>query len=241
MTLRAVFFDAGNTLLELDYQVLAERIRDHGHPVTPDLVRQAEQRARVRLDPHLAQSRSTEAEDVFKLYFGFLLENLGVAWDGAADRIVEDLRTARPYGLWTVAVPEAGTVLEALRGRGLRLAVVSNSNGTAADLLEAAGLAAQLDVIVDSAIVGVEKPDPRIFHHAAAALGVRPEEAVHVGDLYSVDVLGARAAGCRAILLDPAGAWPVSDCPKALDLRAAARLIEGLDPPRAGATTTAAP
>jgi FMN phosphatase YigB (HAD superfamily) len=55
--------------------------------------------------------------------------------------------------------------------------------------------------------------------------GVRPAEAVHVGALYSVDVLGARAAGCRAILLDPARAWPELDCPKAPDLAATARLI----------------
>jgi len=115
-----------------------------------------------------------------------------------------------------------------LRPDGVRLAVVSNSNGTVAELLRVVGLAGHVDAVVDSRIVGVEKPDPRIFHHAAAVLEVLPEEAVHVGDLYSVDVLGARAAGCRAILLDPAGAWTAADCPKAADLPAAARLIEAM-------------
>jgi putative hydrolase of the HAD superfamily len=94
-----------------------------------------------------------------------------------------------------------------------------------ARLLEALGLAGWLDAVVDSGVVGFEKPDPRIFRHAAAALGVEPAEAVHVGDLYSVDVVGARAAGARAILLDPFGAWTVDDCPKARDVDAATRLI----------------
>jgi putative hydrolase of the HAD superfamily len=130
-----------------------------------------------------------------------------------------------------VGVPEAPAVLASLRARGLRLGVVSNSNGTVARLLEALELRGSLDAVVDSGVVGVEKPDPRIFLHAAAALGVEPDEAVHVGDLYSVDVVGARAAGCRAILLDPVGAFAAADCPKATDLPAAARLIEAMAAP----------
>ena len=61
--------------------------------------------------------------------------------------------------------------------------------------------------------------------HAADLVGVRPDEAVHVGDLYSVDVLGARAAGCQAILIDPVGAWVGVDCPTATDIQAAGRLV----------------
>lgn len=227
MALRAVFLDAGNTLLTLDYEAIAGRIRAAGHAVTADAVRLAEYGARVRLDPHLRGPRSTEAPDTFQLYFRYLLEALAIAWGPGAERIAADLRGINPpYGLWSVAVPEAPAVLERLRRRGLRLAVVSNSNGTVAEILGKVGLADRLDAIVDSGLVGAEKPDPRIFRHAAAALGVSPEEAVHVGDLYAVDVLGARAAGCQAILLDPAGAWTDADCPKARDLPAAAQLIE---------------
>ena len=226
MALRAVFLDAGNTLVSLDYEVIASRLGAFGHAVAPERVRLAEQGARVRLDVHLGPTASTETVDVFRLYVRYLLDGLGIAWEGPVERLADDLRGAKPpYGLWSVPVPEAPAVLTALRARGLRLAVVSNSNGTVADLFRAIGLAEHVHAIVDSGVVGVEKPDPRIFAHAAAALGVRPDEAVHVGDLYSVDVLGARAAGCRAILLDPIGAWGVNDCPKASDLPAAARLI----------------
>ena len=228
MALRAVFFDAGNTLIGLDYEVIAERIRADGHPVTPAQVRHAEQRARARLDPHLG-ARSTEAPDTFRLYLRYTLDGLGVAWDAAAERMTDDLRRAKPpHGLWSTLVPEAPAVLGGLRQRGLRLVVVSNSNGSVADILQAVGLAGYLDAIVDSGRLGVEKPHPKIFEAAAAAVDVRPEEAVHVGDLYSVDVVGARAAGCRAILLDPAGVWRGVDCPTAPDLPAAARLIEAM-------------
>lgn len=229
LTIRAVFFDAGNTLLEINYAVIAERLRAEGHAVPPDTVRAAEYRARVRLDPHLGPSASTESRDVFRLYTGYLLEGLGIARDGAADRLCEALREYNPpVGLWNLPAPEARSVLEGLAARGLRLAVVSNSNGSVEAILREVGLLGYLDAVVDSAVVGVEKPDPRIFQYAAEALGVEPDHAVHIGDLYSVDVLGARAAGCHAVLLDPAGAWPPLDCPKAPDLPAAVRLLEPL-------------
>jgi putative hydrolase of the HAD superfamily len=227
-TLRAVFLDAGNTIVALDYAVIADRVRAAGHPVTEDAVRHGEAHARVRLDGYLASGRSTEAGDVFQRYFRYLLEHLGIPWDAGTADVGAGLRTATPFGIWSVGVPGAAAVLDGWRCRGLRLAVVSNSDGRVAATLGHVGLDSRVDAIVDSGVVGVEKPDPRIFEHAAAAVGVRPREAVHVGDLYSVDVVGARAAGCRAILLDPAGAWPDLDCPKASDLAAAARLIEAM-------------
>jgi putative hydrolase of the HAD superfamily len=221
-----VFLDAGNTLVGLDYELIATRLRQDGHQVTSDRVRTAEARARVRLDPHLAGRRSTEASDVFARYVRYMLEELSIAWGEEGARLAGDLRAANPpNGLWSVPLPEAPGALDALRRLGLRLAVVSNSNGSVARLLENLGLARWLDAVVDSGVVGFEKPDPRIFHHAAAAVGVDPADAVHVGDLYSVDVVGARAAGVRAILLDPVGAWTVDDCPKVPDVAAAARLI----------------
>ncbi len=227
--LRAVFLDAGNTLIGLDYEVIAAGVREGGHRhVTAEAVRLAEQRARPRLDAHLG-TRSTEARDTFRLYVRFWLEGLGIPWDPAAERLADALRAAKPpFGLFSVGVPEAPGVLARLRGRGLRLAVVSNSNGTVAALLDAVGLGGHVDAVLDSGVVGVEKPHPKIFAAAAAAVGVRTEEAVHVGDLYSVDVAGARAAGCRAILLDPAGAWGLVDCPTAPDLPAAAALIDAM-------------
>jgi HAD superfamily hydrolase (TIGR01509 family) len=224
--LRAVFLDAGNTLVGLDYDTIARGIEAQGHAVSVPAVQAAEFRARVLFDPHRAAHRSTETRDAFAVYVRYILEGLGIAWGADGERLAASLRTVNPpFGLWSVRLPEAQGALETLRELGLRLAVVSNSNGSVARLLKELDLARWLDLVVDSGVVGFEKPDPRIFHHAAAALGIEPREAVHVGDLYSVDVLGARAAGARAILLDPIGAWRVDDCPKARDVADAARLI----------------
>ncbi len=84
--------------------------------------------------------------------------------------------------------------------------------------------------LFDSGLVGVEKPDPRIFELGLREAGVVARDAVYVGDLYSVDVLGSRAAGIRPILLDPRGYWGPRDCAVARDLHEALSLV--LDPRR---------
>ena len=91
-------------------------------------------------------------------------------------------------------------------------------------ILTELGLAKHLDFVLDSAEVGVEKPDPRIFRIALERAGVDPAHALYVGDLYSVDVLGARAVGMEAVLLDPGACWGERDCPRAPGVLAACRL-----------------
>jgi FMN phosphatase YigB (HAD superfamily) len=78
---------------------------------------------------------------------------------------------------------------------------VSNSDGRVAQALESAGLGEHFEVVVDSKLAGVEKPDPRIFRAALDRLGIEPAAALYVGDVYEVDVVGARAAGLDAALI----------------------------------------
>ncbi|HKG33217.1 MAG TPA: HAD family hydrolase, partial [Gemmatimonadales bacterium] len=103
--------------------------------------------------------------------------------------------------LWSMLAERSAESLARLRQAGLKLGVVSNSDGRVEQALAAAGVRHYFDVVIDSTLLGVEKPDPRIFHAALEALGVAPEEALYVGDLYDIDVLGARAAGLDAVLL----------------------------------------
>ena len=225
MSVRAIFFDAGNTLLEINYGVIAEALAREGVVVSPEALRDAERRARIRLDEDLRCGNSTEAAETFRRYLRYMLESLEVPWDERAEAGYRAVRTYNPpVGVWHCPVDGAPAVLSGLRGQGLAIGCISNSNGSVAQALAQAGLESHLDFIIDSTLVGVEKPDPRIFELALDKARVSPAEAVYIGDLYSVDVVGARRAGLNAILLDPLGLWPQDDCVKCRDLAEAASL-----------------
>jgi 2-haloalkanoic acid dehalogenase type II len=104
--------------------------------------------------------------------------------------------------------PDAPPALRALRARGLRLVVVSNWDSSLPEWLERTGLAELVDGVVSSAVVGAEKPSPRIFEVALDLAGVARGEALHVGDSMATDVGGARAAGVRAVLIARGGGAP---------------------------------
>ncbi len=220
MTCKAVFFDAGNTLLSLNYAAIVDALTREGFAVGRDEVWQAECRARVTLDPFLAEVQRRQSDNVFARYMRHICEELGIAWGDRTIRAMERLQEIdRQQSLWRgSAMPGAREVLDDLKARGYLLGVISNSDGRVESYLTEANLTAHLTVIVDSRIVGIEKPDPGIFDLALERTGVAPEQAVYVGDFYSLDVVGARNAGLDAILLDPLGAWPVLDCVKVKDL-----------------------
>ena len=115
-------------------------------------------------------------------------------------------RMHRERHLWCSTALGTRAALGRLRAAGLRLGVISNADGRVEVALHAAGLRDCFEVVIDSALFGAEKPDPAIFRAALRALEVEPREALYVGDLYEVDVLGARAAGMEAVLLAPADA-----------------------------------
>jgi putative hydrolase of the HAD superfamily len=225
--LRAILFDAGNTLVRMNYGAIAGQLASLGHPMSAEVVQRAEWRARVRLDDGVLgrAGTSTESPGARAAYVELILDELGLADPSMARAMMAWRQTYNaPVGLFDVADPEAEAALALARDAGLFLGVISNSNGTVRALLGALGLARHLDVVVDSFEVGVEKPDPRIFALALARAGVEPAEAVYVGDLYSVDVRGARAAGVPGILLDPGGHWGPRDCPSVPGPLAAVRL-----------------
>jgi HAD superfamily hydrolase (TIGR01549 family) len=225
---RAVIFDAGNTLLRMNYGAIAAHLIGRGRAVTAAEVEEAELRGRARLDAHPDTARSTESTATRDRYVRYLLEPLGITDEAdIADITRWRVSFNAPWGLWTQADPDAPAALRRVKAAGLGVGVISNSNGRARAILEAAGLGADLDFVIDSGIVGVEKPDPRIFALALAEAGAAPKEAVYVGDLYSVDVLGARAAGLDAVLIDPRGHGGPRDCPVARGIAHAVALALG--------------
>ena len=224
MPVRAVLFDAGHTLLEMDYAAVTSALAARGHAVTQEAVTAAERRARIRLD-HEQAAQPTRARTGGGRYVRYLLEALGIT-DTGEQRAVAEWRRAfnLPVGLCHRADAEAVDALQRVRAAGLATGVISNSNGSVRFALEQAGLAAHLDFIIDSTVVGIAKPDPRVFHLGLQEAGAAPAEAVYVGDSYFVDVLGAREVGMGAVLFDPGQLWGPRDCHVADGLGAAVDL-----------------
>lgn len=204
---RAVLFDAGNTLLWIDHARIAAILGSHGVAADVGAVRSAEMRARPAIDAFLVSAPRRESRASVDRSVGLLLDELGASPSAAARTAIgDDLLRAWPT-LWVVPPADARPVLDDLAGRGFILGVVSNSNGMVADLLRDAHLADRFATIVDSGIEGIEKPDARLFLRAAERLRVAPQECAYIGDLFAVDVQGARLAGMHGVLLDPVGAW----------------------------------
>ena len=224
--LRAIFFDAGNTLIRMDYAAIATALSSHGAARTGEQVQRAEWAARPRLDATLVPGASTESRATGERYLRLVLAGLGIT-DEPTIAATTAWRAAYnpPVGLWTEAEPRAAEALAAVRAAGLVAGVISNSNGTIRSILASLDLIGHLDFVLDSSEVGVEKPDARIFGLALERAGVPAADAAYVGDLYSVDVLGARSAGIRAVLLDPGGLWGSRDCAVATDVADAVRLL----------------
>jgi putative hydrolase of the HAD superfamily len=141
-----------------------------------------------------------------RAYFAGMLEAVGCrhpVLEEALEHLAQ--RQVPPSLLWAGPVEGARAALDAIAALGLRACCVSNSDGRAEHHLETYGVRAGLEFVVDSQLVGVEKPDPRIFEIALARLGVPAARAVYVGDIRSVDEAGARATGMHFVLIDPFG------------------------------------
>lgn len=204
MKLQAVLFDVGNTLLTLDYPTLAREIGEAlGRQWTAEAL--ARHGALAARD---IESARTEA-DRAAAYFTAMFRRAGVA-DDELPRVRDLLRRLHAEAhLWSGVDPATRPALDRLRDAGLALGVVSNSDGRVVGALTAAGLIDCFDAVIDSALAGVEKPDPRIFLTALDAIGVAPADALYVGDLFDVDIAGARGAGLAAVMIVPEG----SDAP----------------------------
>lgn len=205
---RAVFFDAGHTLL-------------FAHPDLGTVYSEATSRFGVRLPAtafveafvpifkeatkrYAGQGDTSDAHD-YEMWRDITrrihaaVPGLGAVdfdpWFDALYRRFGDPEVWREYD-------DVRPTLAALRARGLRLGIVSNWDSRLRRICEGLGLDRLVDFIVISAEAGVRKPDPRIFEKALAAAGVRADQAMHVGDLLEEDVEGARRAGLKAVLIE---------------------------------------
>jgi putative hydrolase of the HAD superfamily len=129
-------------------------------------------------------------------------------------KVIPEVATLRTYWqavfpLCAAPMPGMDLVLNTLQDRGLRLGVITNGGATIQSLkIDALGVRQAMSTILISEAIGLAKPDGRVFHLALAQLHLEPSDAVYVGDHPIVDVLGASAAGLRAVWLRRSIPWP---------------------------------
>jgi putative hydrolase of the HAD superfamily len=226
--LTTIFLDAGGVLLFPNWHRISETLAHHGVDVSPPALAEAEPRARRILDDRRTIGTTSDASRGW-LFFDLILEQAGIAPSAATRTALAELHDYhRASNLWELVPDGVREALTALRQRGLTLVVVSNANGTLRAHLDRLDMTRYFDVVLDSHDEGVEKPDPRLFEIALARSGAAAAAAIHVGDLYQVDVVGARAAGIRAVLLDEAGLCPDADCDRVASLAELVGLVDRL-------------
>jgi putative hydrolase of the HAD superfamily len=200
MALPAVTFDFGQTLCDLDTAMLAARLAERGIRADAGALEAATTEAWRTYDAAIAAGLGGHP---WKVLMRRLLE-LGGVEAAARDEAVDWLWTEQPKkNLWRRPIAAMIELCRELERSGVRLGLVSNSEGRLAELVDEIGWAADFPVVADSGVLGIEKPDPAIFRWAAERLGAPAERIVHVGDSWGADVEGARRAGMRAIWFRP--------------------------------------
>lgn len=188
----AILFDAGGTLLLQDPVELGHRL---GALIDADVAHRAHYHAMAEYSDLRLAGHDAGWDWWLERYFTVL---------GVADPHLAGERAQRGFGLWNHPLDGVAATIDRIRGRGVRVAVVSNSDGSVRDSLQRAGLLDLFEFVIDSHEIGVAKPDPAIFLAALERMGLVPEETWYVGDSVFHDVEGARAARlARAVLVDP--------------------------------------
>lgn len=198
----AVLLDVGGVFVLPDHaEIVAAGVRA-GIAVDPGRLDAAHYAAIAAWD------RSTEVE-LWRPYVTTYFEAAGVP-AARLEAALPTLEAAFRSTIWSHPVAAATAALRALARVGIPIGIVSNADGRVEQLLRelgvcqvGAGPGVEVGIVVDSTVVGFEKPDPRIFEIALRALAVAPERAIHVGDSRRADVAGSIAAGVTPVHLDP--------------------------------------
>jgi HAD superfamily hydrolase (TIGR01549 family) len=222
MPLTTIFFDAGGTIVYPDPALTLAPLAARGIFPSREQLFAAEREAKRQLDSARAGHHSVDAH-YWDIYYLRLFRELDIR-DHPEVRAALVAATRKATN-WRRVAADARTVLSALKAR-YRTGLISNSDGTVLQLFQLLQLDDCFDSFTDSRHCGFEKPDPRIFQSALASLDATPEHSLYVGDVYSVDFLGAQAVGMKALLMDPAGAYRGCPYPRVESLTALQFLLE---------------
>jgi len=205
---RFIFFDVGNTLLFPNRARMLAPLPVDQHPTLADW-QALERRTKQEFDQGMIAGKVDHG--FWWTFHTYLLQGLNSPHNSLDDSLVDGVRDAlvantQNSANWDQILPGTRDALERLR-RGYAIAVISNADGKIDAVLQRCGIVDCFASITDSGNVGEEKPHPAIFEAALRQMNAAPAESLYVGDVYSVDYVGARNAGMQAVLFDVAGAY----------------------------------
>jgi len=207
--IKFIFFDVGNTLLFPNRERIHAPLTQRGIVPRPDLLRGLEARIKNEFDA-LMTADGNHDHSFWLMFYSQLLAELNVADDAVCQLLVGSIRDSAN---WDQIRPGTKERLQQIASR-YKIGVISNADGRIADVLRRCGIEDCFLSITDSGLVGHEKPHPEIFRKALASLGAKPEESMYVGDVYSVDYVGATGAGMNAVLMDIPRAYASKGVPR---------------------------
>jgi len=202
MPIEVIFFDVGNTLLFPDHEKTLAPLLNRGIRPAEAQLFAAERIARQEMDLIVSQTHKVDLQ-YWETYYAHLLRTLSI---NDISLRLELVSLARISANWNRMRPGTTEGLESMKQK-YRLAVISNSDGHMDKRLATVGLGKYFEKVIDSGNVGYEKPAPQIFQTALECMSVPSNRALYLGDIYSVDYLGAQKVGMRAMLMDVAGVY----------------------------------
>jgi len=207
--LKAIFFDVGNTLLFPNRERIHAPLAERGFVPDADLLRDLECRTKNQFDGMMTNNGNTD-HSFWWMFYSQLLSEIRLKDDAVRDQLVASIRNSSN---WDMIRPGTAEQLHKI-GERYQIAVISNADGKIEDVLQRCGIASCFRTITDSGLVGYEKPHPQIFRQALKSMNAAPGESLYVGDVYSVDYLGATGAGMQAVLMDIPGAYRDKGVPR---------------------------
>ena len=210
---RFIFFDVGNTLLFPNRARMLAPLPEDRHP-TLEAWQSLERRTKAEFDQGLMSGKVDHS--FWWTFHTYLLEQLNALDDGVRDSLVENTQNSAN---WDQILPGTREALERIK-QTYAIAVISNADGRIDAVLRRCGIVDCFASITDSGTIGHEKPHPAIFQAALREMKAEPADSLYVGDVYSVDYVGARNAGMQAVLFDVAGAYREREFPRVESLAA---------------------
>lgn len=208
---RYIFFDVGNTLLFPNRPRMLAPLPSEKHP-SLEAWQALERRTKKEFDDGLISGKIDHG--FWWTFHTHLLHQLDAFDDAVRDDLVVNTQNSAN---WDQILPGTRDALERIK-RQYAIAVISNADGKIDSVLSRCGICDCFASITDSGNVGHEKPHLAIFSAALREMKADPAESLYVGDVYSVDYVGARNAGMQAILFDVAGAYRGREFPRVASL-----------------------